>query len=646
MFVARTGGHFGPVLRLSCSPPLARPGDLLSRIPRTYQLSHAIVASSVGAGVLCLAPEALGRTFRLHGHRPDARLNRRADLPSGAAHVIKSEDTPRLIRVDISGPLEQRAGYHDLCAGWSDGHDAVCERLCAALATSDVLLVGDTPGGAAAGIEQAIARVLAAKAHHGRRITGFADEQIGSAGMWWFLSVCDELFIPTRGQIGSIGARAGHQSIAGALAKEGVEVTYFTWPDAGKIAFAPEFPLSPVGKARGDRDVAIIGEAFCAAVCGGPIGLRYGLDRDAVVALGADMLTGENAVKAGLCDGVATFEEVTEYALSLAELGPAKAEDSSARHARARGKGTMGIRTEEDEKDARARSEDEDKGPPSSQPEGAPSSRKGAEPGREIPTKCGAPGCGVENDPDAKFCKGCGASMATGEPEQEAEAPPPSSKPMQPGSARVSSSASFAEILGLPAGASVPAQKARALEWRGVVAKVSAMTGRTDPDEQIGALTAMAKDAGKAARYRRERNELRSQADAAERMSLAKRLVEAGEPRGRVLVDVLKDGKRAGVKLSPMYAEMRLGTLRGEVEAREARREPRNPFEPDRVESERRASDVRPDGKDKAARVEAAKQLPAVASLAQRTGRDVAIVAAEWVKNEDALHAQVVGGVS
>ena len=638
------------MLRLLRCPPLARPGDLLSRTPRTYQLSHAIVASSVGAGVLCLAPEALGRTFRLHGHRPDARLNRRADLPSGAAHVIKSEDTPRLIRVDISGPLEQRAGYHDPCAGWSDGHDAVCERLCAALATSDVLLVGDTPGGAAAGIEQAIARVLAAKAHHGRRITGFADEQIGSAGMWWFLSVCDELFIPTRGQIGSIGARAGHQSIAGALAKEGVEVTYFTWPDAGKIAFAPEFPLSPVGKARGDRDVAIIGEAFCAAVCGGPIGLRYGLDRDAVVALGADMLTGENAVKAGLCDGVATFEEVTEYALSLAELGPAKAEDSSARHARARGKGTMGIRTEEEEKDARARSEDEDKGPPSSQPEGAPSSRKGAEPGREIPTKCGAPGCGVENDPDAKFCKGCGASMATGEPEKEAEAPPPSSKPMPPGSSsRALGSSSFAEILGLPASASVPAQKARALEWRSVIAKVSTMTGRTDPDEQIGALTAIAKDAAKAPRYRRERDDALAKLEGDERLSLAKRLVEAGEPRGRVFVDVIKDGKRAGIKLTPVYAEMRLGTLRGEVEARETQKEPRNPFEPDRAESERRAADVKPDGKDKAARIAAAAKLPTVIQLAERSGRDVATVATEWIENEDNLNAQVAlvpGGVS
>ena len=67
---------------------------------------------------------------------------------------------PSLVRVDLSGPLEQRAGYHDPCGGWSDGHDAIAERLCEAFASGDVLLVVDSPGGAAAGLQQAAARAL------------------------------------------------------------------------------------------------------------------------------------------------------------------------------------------------------------------------------------------------------------------------------------------------------------------------------------------------------------------------------------------------------------------------------------------------------------------------------------------------------
>lgn len=637
--------------------------------PRSYQLSSALVASSVGAGVVCLAPAGMGRTYRLHASRPGPERNRRivradigADLPSGAAHVI-APVAPLLTRVDISGPLEQRAGYHDPCSGWTDGHDAIAERLCAAFASGDVLLVVDSPGGAAAGLQQAAARALKAKLHHGRRVTVYADEMIGSAAEWWTSVLGDELFLPEAGQVGSIGARGGHESIAGLLEKEGRAITYFTWPNDGKIAFAPELPLDEIGKARGTRDVSIAGEAFCAAVCGGAIGLRYKLDRDAVIALGADMLTGANAVGV-LADGVATFEEVTAYALSLAELGPVKSAATSSARVRARGDRNMPkIRTEEDDgKQARARVEDApekdaaDDAPPSSQPAGEPSSRDMA--GREIPTKCGATGCGVENDKDAKYCKGCGASMSTGAAdgppvESEEEAPASDPAPPKPGaSARaLTTSASFEEILGLPRGASVPAQKAAALGWRRVVTKVAAMTGRTDPDEQAGALTAIEKDAAATGRIRAERNALKTQIETSERLSLAHRLVAAGEPRGRVFVDVIKDGKRAGVKLSPMYAEMRLGILRGEVEAREPRKATRNPFEPDRARAASVAAEMaRTGGVDKSTRIAAAEKLPAVMRLhsqgqAQGSKRTLTQVAEAWIENEDALSA-AAGGVS
>jgi ClpP class serine protease len=305
---------------------------------RTYRLTPELIAAHAGSAVLCLAHQSVGRTYRLHRDRPETnrRLYRTkaggivsADLPSGANHAIAPvEEAPALIRVDISGALEQRAGYHDVCAGWSDGHDAICERLCEAFKTADVLVVGDTPGGAAAGIQQNVARALAAKERYGRRVTGWADEQIGSAGVWWMLAVCDELFIPVQGTVGSIGARAGHMSIAEALAKEGVVQTYFADPP-DKIAFAPEFPLSPEGKRRGERDVKIVADAFRAAVCTSPIGVRRGLTPELLIALGADMLTGQAAVDAGLADGVATFEEVSAYALALAEREEASVKEKA-----------------------------------------------------------------------------------------------------------------------------------------------------------------------------------------------------------------------------------------------------------------------------------------------------------------------------
>lgn len=604
--------------------------------PRTYRLTHELVSSSVGVGVLCLATSAIGRTYRLHASRPDARTNRevtRADLPSGAAHVVAPvEGAAKLIRVEISGPIEQRAGYHDLCGGWSDGHDAIAERLCAALAEGDVLLVIDSPGGAVAGLQQAVARVLKAKAHHGRRITGWANEQIGSAAVWWALAVCDELFIPPAGQVGSIGARGGHLSIAGAMEKAGEKLTYFVWPDEGKIAFAPELPLGPIGEARGNRDVAIAGEAFAAAVIAGPIGQRHGLTRDAVVAMSADMHTGQAAVDKGLADGVASEDEVIAYALRLADRG---AQDSSgAQAARARGGDDMpGMRSEDEQKDARGRAEDDDKKPEGEDDAPPPS---GEEPGRDIPTACAS--CRVENDPDAKYCKGCGASMATtAEDPPDAEEPPPSSKPIPPPAARalparVSPTASLAEVLGLDPDASLPAQKSAAMDLRQVYDYAASITGQRSAAGVLGGLKAVAHDAAQSGRLRAERNAVRAREEARDRWNLCRRLVACGgAERGRVFVDavtpdgarVLDKSGRPKVTLARVYREMRIETLRGEVENRERNAAPRSPFEPD----EERAAAASTGAKhgDEKARVERAKQSPVVVAAFNRPGNRLTI---------------------
>lgn len=612
-------------------------------MPRPYQLTPSLVASSVGAGVLCLAWSGLGRTYELHAERPGPERNRRveasrpprADLPSGAAHVVAPVAAkPAVIRVDISGPLEQRAGYHDPCGGWSDGHDAVAERLCAAFAEGDVLLVPDGPGGAAAGIEQNVQRALAAKAQYGRRCTGFIDEGCASAHVWWTLAICDEVFIPRMGQIGSIGARGEHTSIAGALAKEGIEKTYFADPP-DKVALAPEFPLSPVGAARGSRDVKFMADAFRAAVCASPVGLRHGLTPEGLIALGADMLTGQAAVDAGLVDGVATYEDVAAYALKLAEDKAASKTSSAAQNTsssavvRARGdnmrnKSKGAIRAEGDESEGDAM-------PPSSEPGGEPVSSEA--PGRGIPTKCGA--CEVENQPEAKFCMGCGASMATAPVETE-EPPPasPAAAVVVPPS-RMSASASMAEVLGLAGDASLPAQKTAAIDMRQIRDFTARLTGQTTAEGIIGGLTAMSAHAAESGQLREKLTVIKTEQARAERWTLAKKLVALNAPgweRGRIYEDVLDDkGARkldtAGrplIKLSPVVAEMKLGTLRGMVEGFERAKKPANPFEPDQAAAAA-ASKGAPVHGDKAARIEHAKKHPQVIAMANRPGQNLTL---------------------
>lgn len=595
---------------------------------------------------MCLAAEGLGRRYPLHARRPGPEINRRAlltatgvewragsaDLPSGASHVIAAVVPPKpaLIRVDIVGPLDQRAGFADQCGGWSDGHDAIAERLCAAFAEADVLLVVDSPGGAAAGLQQGAAKALAAKAKYGRRVTVWANEMIGSAAMWWACAIGDEMFTPPAGMIGSIGARGEHVDCSGALAKEGLVKTYFADPP-DKIALAPEFPLSKAGAARGSRDVKIAADAFRAAVCGSPLGLRNKLTPEALIALGADMLTGNAAVAAGLCDGVASEDEVTAYALKAAETAT---KTSSSAQARARVETrTMTIRSEEE---ARARA-----GDPPDDPD-AP------EVGAGIPTACA--NCSVENPVAAKFCMGCGQSMATkpaadGDPDA-----PPSSKPGEQMTAtRMPSAASFAAIFGLDESASLPAQKAVALDYQQVFAVCSTLTGHRTAPGILSGLRAISKDAADTGRMRAERNKLREDTAKVERFDLCKRLVACnGESRGRVFVDhVSTAGERtAPPSLTNVYAEMRIETLRTLVADHEKGAKPRDPFVPDPAEAEARARNPHRDG-DIKSRVERAKSDPAVLRMFNMPGNTHSLdaIAAQHVKTID-QQRQPSGGAS
>lgn len=107
---------------------------------------------------------------------------------------------------------------------------------------------------------------------------------------------------------------------------------------------------------------------------------------------------------------------------------------------------------------------------------------------------------------------------------------------------------------------------------------------------------------------------------------------------------VAPDGKREAVALTPQYAEMKLGTLRGLVEGTTGRTPPRNPFEPSKADAIARSDAATRDEGDKDARIKAAEKLPAVRRLAQQTGRDVSVIAAEWIKNDESGAA--AGGVS
>lgn len=540
-------------------------------MPRTYSLTPAMVAAHGGGPVVCLAASAMGAAYALHDDRPGPERNERITRaavvgPSGIVAASEPLDMgPTLTRVDIRGPIEQRAGYHD-CGGWADGHDAIAERLCAALADGDVLLVIDSPGGAHAGLVEAVRRVVACKAELGRRVTVYADEMIGSAAYWWAAVVGDEIYSPESGIVGSVGARSSHYSEAAHLASEGVAVTYFAWPGEGKVAFAPELPLSDIGRARGERDVAIAGEAFAEAVA-----TSRGLTRDTIVALDADALYGPLAVAAGLVDGVASFDEVLAMALDYAGASrltetPACDDDAAPMSDR------MGARARGDIMTIRAESGE----------------------GTEPSPACAK--CGSANEINSKFCDQCGESMAAkpmaaeepAEPPAEEPEPPPAEEAEEPSDPEKPSppkppvgkaaapamgpkaSASIASMLGLHANASAPAIKSAILPLVALAQHAVKLTGVRDAAEAVGALSALAADAAEVGALRSKLATAQSAANARERLDLLKQLAASGaHPRGELLEDIVEGDRVVGVRPAKLWGPgpegRTLANLRGYV---------------------------------------------------------------------------------
>jgi ClpP class serine protease len=213
--------------------------------------------------------------------------------------------------VQVMGALAQRGQVWE--CGVTDGYDWITLRFAAALEAGDaVVLVIDSPGGDGAGLAEAVRRMRSLADAAGKPVLAYVDEFAASAAYWIAAGVADEIYLPSSGMVGSIGAIAVHADESAAAESDGVRYTIIRDPD-GKAAGTPLEPLGDVGRARIERAVSALADSFVAAMAA-----RRGVSASKLRALDADMLMGAAAVKAGLADGVATLEDVISRAAAAA----------------------------------------------------------------------------------------------------------------------------------------------------------------------------------------------------------------------------------------------------------------------------------------------------------------------------------------
>jgi signal peptide peptidase SppA len=222
-----------------------------------------------------------------------------------AARSGSASGNARIAVVPVLGPLAKRGSFLDSLFGFGNYED-VQARVDAAAADPSIdaiLLEIDSPGGEAAGAFDLADKIYAARGS--KPVWAIANDSAFSAA-YAIGSAADKLFLTRTGGVGSIGVLAAHVDQSSYDEKQGVKVTTIT-AGARKNDFNAHEPLSEDAAGFLQAEVNRLYGLFVDTVS-----RNRSLSADAIRATEAALFFGDDAVKAGLADGVGTFESTIQ----------------------------------------------------------------------------------------------------------------------------------------------------------------------------------------------------------------------------------------------------------------------------------------------------------------------------------------------
>jgi ClpP class serine protease len=212
----------------------------------------------------------------------------------------------------LKGPIAHHAPSKraDEAYSWHSYEALAREVECAMVGGARaVVLKVDSPGGVAAGMGEAHKALRRLSTKHDVPLYGFSDEMACSAA-YHLISACREVWTTPAGHLGSVGV---------ILCTE--DITEY------KADLHPGQPVTDDVLARAQSKVDILAGQFFRRVARSrgqsPCGAKLS-DPRAVAALQAGVYIGKDAVKAGLADGVASWNDFLAYiksAVSMANRG-------------------------------------------------------------------------------------------------------------------------------------------------------------------------------------------------------------------------------------------------------------------------------------------------------------------------------------
>jgi signal peptide peptidase SppA len=222
-----------------------------------------------------------------------------------AARSGSTSGNARIAVVPVLGPMVKRGSFLDSLFGFGNYED-VQARFDSALndpSVDAILLEIDSPGGEAAGAFDLADKIYAARGS--KPVWAMANESAFSAA-YAIGSAADKLFLTRTGGVGSIGVLAAHVDQSGYDEKQGVKVTTL-FAGSRKNDFNAHEPLSEDAAGFLQAEVNRLYGLFVDTVA-----RNKGMTPDGVRATEAGLFFGDDAVKAGLADGVGTFESTIQ----------------------------------------------------------------------------------------------------------------------------------------------------------------------------------------------------------------------------------------------------------------------------------------------------------------------------------------------
>lgn len=231
---------------------------------------------------------AIGAVLKAIGAGP-AEDAARAGLPLQVVHNVAV--------ISLDGPLMRRETW------FGAGYDETRTSLRAAISDdtiSDILLRIDSPGGTVAGLDQLASEIAASP----KPVTAAVDGMAASAA-YWLASQANQIVASRSDLIGSIGVRMMLYDFSKAFEAEGIKAIPV---DTGthKSAGAMGTEITDEQVAEFQRVIDQHYDMFIDAIAQG-----RGMTRSAAKELGDGRIwTGEESLKLGLIDAIATPEEI------------------------------------------------------------------------------------------------------------------------------------------------------------------------------------------------------------------------------------------------------------------------------------------------------------------------------------------------